>query len=198
MMACCASKPQKKDSRRPVEEGVPAPAITAAGGWAVVHPLSGPSPLQAALLRLTFAKAAAHERLGRDSACDVAALGVDVTAAVGLLVMGVEPPPQTFEKGATDADVQEFIAQMGAAAAAVRAVVFTIENKITDGGLRQLVATCTQLTTLNLGGCEAVTDEGVRAVAATCTQLTTLNLYCSAVTDEMKIELRAKGVEVYD
>ena len=49
---------------------------------------------------------------------------------------------------------------------------------------------------LSLGGCSAA-DEGLRAVAATCTQLTELNLRsCPAVSKEMKVELRAKGVNI--
>ena len=96
----------------PTERRAASPT-TAGSGWAVAHPLAGLSPLQAALLRLTFAKTA-HEQLGRDS-CAVVDLGVDVMAAVGLLVVeSVKlPPPQTFEKGATDADVQGFIATNG-------------------------------------------------------------------------------------
>ena len=48
-----------------------------------------------------------------------------------------------------------------------------------------VLATCTQLTSLDLSSCWAVTDEGLHVVAATCWQLTSLDLHnCKGVTDE--------------
>jgi hypothetical protein len=170
-------------------EGVPpgdGTAAVRAPCW-VVHPLSGLNLLQAALLRLALCKAA-HERLGRDSG-GAGLLSIDVLGKIGVLLIGREPPPHTFEKAATDVDVRHFIAQMGAAAAAVRAVVFVPPhwrdiNTVSDGGVRQLVEACPLLTSLDLSGCSVVTDGGVRAVAAACPLLTSLDLSgCSVVTD---------------
>jgi bacterioferritin-associated ferredoxin len=131
------------------------------------------------------------------AACFCSLFGED-SDSDGNLPEGV--PSKEFAEGATDADVRQFVEQLGTGAAALREISFTAitrANSVTDEGVRAVAAACTQLTSLSLFYCDKVTDEGVRAVAAACTQLTSLDLNgCGKVTDEMRGELRAKGVRI--
>ena len=57
-------------------------------------------------------------------------------------------------------------------------------HTVDDAVVGAVVATCSQLSALNLACCGKITDAAVVAVASGCKQLTTLNLdSCSNITD---------------
>eukprot|EP01052_Picozoa_sp_SAG31_P036464 SAG31_NODE_4556_length_3142_cov_1.901413_2_plen_124_part_00 len=96
---------------------------------------------------------------------------------VGSHVVGAEPPPKKFYFGTTDAAVHQFLEDMGPAASTVREVFFESTPKVTDEGLRALVAACPQLTLLKLVCCDSVTDEGLLAAVTACPQLMSLGVF---------------------
>ena len=55
---------------------------------------------------------------------------------------------------------------------------------VDDAAVAAVVSKCTQLLSLNLGGCRGITDEAAKAVASGCLQLTSLSLDgCDKITD---------------
>ena len=61
---------------------------------------------------------------------------------------------------------------------------------VDDAAVAAVVSKCTQLSTLNLDGCDKITDAAVVAVASECKQLMTFDLsYCDKITDAAVVAL---------